>query len=107
MWLKEELHKNIYPDNSKRYHGIENCSNFQEPFHYKEATFRRNYRAWSTSDARNDTLVNEIWTPDPTTPPSQDIPAENLFHQSRDEKITISSLAYSSEDGNIECFHSP
>ena len=101
VWLKEELHKNISPDNSKEHHGIQNCNTFQEPFHNKEATFIKNYPTWSTSDARNYTLVNEIWTPDPTISPSQDIPAENLLHQSRDKKITTSSSVYGSENGNI------
>ena len=54
VWLKEELHKNTSPDNSKE------LNIFQEPFHYKEATFKSNYLAWGTSDARNYTLVNEI-----------------------------------------------
>ena len=101
VWLKEELHKNISPNNSKERHGIQNCSSFQEPFHYKEATFKRNYSSWSTNHARNHRLVNEIWTPDPTIPPSQDIPAENLLHQGRDKKIKTSSSAYDSENGNI------
>ena len=57
--LKEEL-RNISPNNSKEHHGIQNCNTFQKPFRYKEATFNRNYSAWSTSDARNYTLVNEI-----------------------------------------------
>ena len=47
------------------------------------------------------TLVNEIWTPDPTTPPSQDIPAEDLLHQSGNKKITILSSVYGSGNGNI------
>ena len=47
------------------------------------------------------TLVNEICTPDPTTPPSQDIPAEDLLHQSRNKKITILSSVYGSGNGNI------
>ena len=72
VWLKEELHKNVSPDNSKEHHGIQICNTFQEPFHYKEATFKRNYPVWSSSNARNYTLVNEIWTQDPTIPPSQD-----------------------------------
>ena len=72
VWLKEELH-NISPNNSKGHHGTQNCNTFQEPFHYKEATFKRNYPAWITRNARNYTLINEIWTPDPTIPPSQDI----------------------------------
>ena len=80
VWLKEELHKIISADNSKQHHGIQNCYTFQEPFHYKEVAFKRNCPAWSTSDARNYALVNEIWTPDATVPPSQDIPAENLLH---------------------------
>ena len=83
-----ELHKNISPDNSKEHHGIQICNTFQEPFHYQEATFKRNYPAWSSSDARNYTLVNEIWIQDRTIPPSQDNSAENLLHQSRDKKIT-------------------
>ena len=88
VWLKGELHKNISPDNSKEHHGIQIFNTFQEPFHYKEATFKRNYPVWSSSDARNYILVNEIWTQDPTIPPSQDTSAENLLHQSRDKKIT-------------------
>ena len=72
MSLKEGQYKNISPDNSKEHHGIQNCNTFQESFHYKEATFKRNYPAWSTSDARNYTLVTEIWPPDPTVPPSSD-----------------------------------
>ena len=100
VWLKEELH-NISSNNSKEHHSIQNRNTFQESFHYKEATFKRNYPAWSTSNARNYTLVNEIWTPDPTIPLSQDIPAKNLLHQSRDKKITTSSSAYGSENGNI------
>ena len=40
-------------------------------------------------------------TPDPTIPPSQDIPAENLLHQSRDKKIKTSSSSYSSKNANI------
>ena len=44
-------------------------------------TFKRNYPSWSTSDARNCSLVNEIWTPDPALLPSQDTsPTENLIH---------------------------
>ena len=101
VWLKEELHKNISLDNSKERHGIQTCNTFQEPFHYKEATFKRNYPAWSTSNARNYTLVNEIRTPDPTVPPSQDISAENLLPQSRDKKMTTSSSVDGSENGNI------
>ena len=93
--------KNISQYNSKEHHGIQNCHTFQEPFHYKEATFRRNYPVWSTSDARNYTLGNEIWTPDPSVPPSHDIiAAENLLHQSRDKKTTSSS-AHGSENGNF------
>ena len=80
VWLKEELHKIISADNSKQHHGIQNCYTFQEAFHYKEVAFKRNCPAWSTSDTRNYALVNEIWTPDATVPPSQDIPAENLLH---------------------------
>ena len=34
-------------------------------------------------------------------PPSQDVPAETLLHQSRDKKMTTSSSAYGSENGNI------
>ena len=60
MWLKEELHENTSPDNSKEPNGIQNCKFFQEPFHYKEVTFKSNYLAWGNSDARNYTLVNEI-----------------------------------------------
>ena len=101
MWLNGELHKNISPDNSKEHYGIQICNTFQEPFHYKEVAFKRNYPAWSTSDARDFTLVNEIWTPGSTIPQSQDIPTENLLHQSRDKKKTTSSSAYGSENGNI------
>ena len=90
VWLNEELHKNISSNDSKEHHGIQNCNTFQEPFHYKEVAFKRNYPARSTSDARNYTLVNEIWLPDPTVLPSQDIPAENLLYQSRDKKVTTS-----------------
>ena len=72
VWLKEELYKNISSNNSKERHGIQNCNTFQELFHCKEATFKRNYPAWSTSNARNYTLVTEIWTSDPTVPPSSD-----------------------------------
>ena len=100
MCLKEEL-QNISPTSSEEHHGIQNCNAFQEPFHYKEATFKRNYPAWSTSDARNYTLVNEIWTLNTNIPPSQNIIAENLLHQSRDKKITTSSSAYDSENGNV------
>ena len=55
VWLKEDLHKNILADNLKqtKLFGIQNCNTFQKPFHYNEATFKRNYPAWSTSDARN------------------------------------------------------
>ena len=60
VWLKQELHKNISPDNLKDHCGIQNCNTFQEPFHYNKATLKRNYPAWSTNDARNYTLVNEI-----------------------------------------------
>ena len=38
---------------------------------------------------------------EPRSPPSQDIPAENLLHESRDKKITTSSSAYCSEIGNF------
>ena len=34
-------------------------------------------------------------------PPSQDVPAETLLHQSRDKKMTTSSSACGSENGNI------
>ena len=101
VWLEEELHKNISPDNSKEHYGIQNCNNFQELFRYKEATLKRNYPAWSTSDARNYTHVNEMWSPDPTVPTSQNIPAENLLHQSRDKKMTTSSPVHGSENENI------
>ena len=74
---------------------------FSRTFCYKEATFKRNYPAWSTSNARNYTLVNEIWTLDPTVPPSQDMPAENLLNQSRDKKMTTSSSVHGSQNGNI------
>ena len=104
MSLKAELHKNKSPDNSKEHHGIQICNTFQEPFDYKEATFKGTYLAWSTSDARNYTLVNEIWTPDPNIPSSQDILADNLLYQSRDKKITASSSAYGFENGNIADF---
>ena len=70
-------------------------------FSFQRSHFKGNYPAWSTSDARNHTLVNEIWTPDLTIPPSQDIPAENLLHQSRDRKMATSSSVYGSENGNI------
>ena len=101
LGTEKGLHKNILPDNSKEHHVIQNCNTFQEPFCYREATFKRNYPPWSTSNARNCSLVNEIWTPDHTIPPSQEIPAENLLHQSRDKKIPTSSSAYGSETGNI------
>ena len=66
---------------SMEHYGIQYCNAFQEPFHYKEATSKRNYPSWSTSDARNCSLVNEIWTPDPALLPSQDTsPTENLIH---------------------------
>ena len=38
---------------------------------------------------------------DPTVPQSQDIPAENLLHQSRDKKMATSSSVHGSENGNI------
>ena len=98
VFLKEDLHKNISPDNSKEHHGIRNCNTFKEPFYHKEATFKRNYLTWSTSNTRNYTLVNEIWTPDSTIPPSQDIPVENLLHQSRDNQIKTSLRVYGSEN---------
>ena len=99
MWLNEEPHKNISSNDSKEHHGIQNCNTFQEPFHYKEVAFKRNYPARSTSDARNYILVNEIWLPDPTVLPSQDIPAENLLYQSRNKKVTTSSSLHGSENG--------
>ena len=83
---------------------VSKTATLQEPFHYEEATFRKNYPAWNTSDARNYTLVNEIWTPDPTVPPSQAFAAENLFHQRRDKKITTLSSAHGSKNGNIADF---
>ena len=46
VWLKEGLHKNISPGNSKEHHGIQNCNTLQEPFHYKESNFKRDYPAW-------------------------------------------------------------
>ena len=101
VWLKEDLHKNTSLDNSKEQHGIQFCNTFPEPFHYKEATFKRNYPAWSTSNARNYTIVNKIRTPDPTVPPSQDISAENLLPQSRDKKMATSPSVHDSENGNI------
>ena len=101
MWPKEELHKHILPDNWKEHHGTQNCNTFQKPPHYKEDTLKRNYPAWSTSDARDYTLVDEIWTPDLTTREGQDIPAEKLRHQSWNKKIITPSPAYGSEDGNI------
>ena len=30
VWLKEEIQKNISPDNSKDHHGIRNCSTFSD-----------------------------------------------------------------------------
>ena len=63
---EEELHKNMSPGNSKKHHGIQTWNTFQEIFHCKKATFKRNYLAWSTSDARNFSLVNETWSLDPT-----------------------------------------
>ena len=101
VWLKEELYKNISSNNSKERHGIQNCNTFQEHFHYKEVTFKRIYPARSISDARNYTLINEIWIPDPTVISSQDIPAQNLLHQSRYKKMTTSSSAHGSENGYI------
>ena len=83
---------------------VTKTATLQEPFHYEQATFRKHYPAWNTSDARNYTLVNEIWTPDPTVPPSQAFAAENLFHQSRDKKITTLSSAHCSKNGNIADF---
>ena len=55
-----------------------------------------------TSDARIYTLVNELWNPDPTVPPSQDI--ANLLHQSRDKKMATSSPAHGSENEDIADF---
>ena len=40
VWLKEELHKNILPDNSKEHHGIQNYNPFQEPFVTKKPLLR-------------------------------------------------------------------
>ena len=37
--LKEELQRNISPDNTI-FRIIQNCNTFQEPFHYKEALFQ-------------------------------------------------------------------
>ena len=92
------------PDNSKEPHGIQIWNAFQEHYHYKEATFKKNCLAWSTSNARNFTFVNEIWIPGPTVPPLQGNPAEYLLHQSRDKKITTSSSSYGSENVNIADF---
>ena len=41
------------------------------------------------------------WTLDPTVPPSQNIPAENILDQSRDKKMTSWSSTHDSENGNM------
>ena len=70
----------------------ETATLFKNLFMTKKPLSRENYPAWSTSDARNYTFVNEIWTSDPAVPPSQDIPAEN---------DNITSSVHGSENGNI------
>ena len=40
MWLKEELHKNILPDNSKEHHGVQDYYPFQETFVTKKPLSR-------------------------------------------------------------------
>ena len=40
MWLKEELHKNILPDNSKEHHGVQDYYPFEETFVTKKPLSR-------------------------------------------------------------------